>query len=189
AGLLLDVAELREASGRRREAAEMTRSALEALDAHGDDVRYERATACQALAQAAAESGQTQEAATMVRRAADLAAELGDDPLLSVPASLLLSHLEAARGDVPSALAWLEQAERSLAALPHHPLRIQADAARAGLARMQGEPGRAVALARESVRRAEDTPWLPAALCFLAEQQHQSGELSDAESSYESALH
>ena len=45
----------------------MIRAALASLDAHEDDVRYERAAVCLVLAQMAADAGETQEAASEER--------------------------------------------------------------------------------------------------------------------------
>jgi tetratricopeptide (TPR) repeat protein len=189
-----DLAEIHEAMGEHREAVERVQATLERLDQCPEDVRYEQATGCLSLARLRASTGALDEAGALARRAVCLAEQLGGDSLLYGPALLLDARLRVERGRVAEAGKLLDRAEQVLAALPpHHPLRMQAVMTRAGLARLAGDPGRAVRLARESVDRVEQSggersPWLPGALHFLAEQLHLSGDFDESERVYERTL-
>jgi tetratricopeptide (TPR) repeat protein len=194
AEIQLDLAEIREVAARHHEAIELTRAALATLERHPDDVRFERVGALLALARLTTSGGELKESADLAARASVLAADPGPDPFLLAPALLMQSQLHSARGESAAAARLLDEADRSLTQLPaHHPLRAEAASTRAGLAWMQGDPQRGVRLATDAARRLEQaegerSPSLPAALRFLADQQHQAGDLAAAESSYERAF-
>jgi tetratricopeptide (TPR) repeat protein len=189
-----DLAEIHEAMGEYREAVDQVRATLDRLDHSPEDVRYEQATGCLLLARLRASAGALDEAGALVRRAVFLAEQFGGDPLLSGPALLLDARLRAGCGRVAEASDLIDRAEQALAGLPaHHPLRMQAVMTRAELARLAGDPGRAVRLARETAGRVEQSggersPWLPGALHFLAEQLHLSSDFDESERVYERTL-
>jgi tetratricopeptide (TPR) repeat protein len=139
-------------------------------------------------------TGALDEAITLAGRAVSLAEELGGDELLYGRALLLDARLRMDRGRVTEAGKLMDRTEQVLAGLPpHHPLRMQAVMTRSGLARLAGDPGRAVRLARETATRVEQSggdrsPWLPGALQFLAEQLHLSGDFDESERVYERTL-
>jgi tetratricopeptide (TPR) repeat protein len=180
--------------GEHRDAVERIRAILDRLDHHPEDVRYEQATVCLSLAQLRAEAGGLDEAAALARRAASLAEQLGTDPFLYGPAVLLDARLRAERGEVTEAGDLIDRAEQAMAGLPlHHPLRMEAAITCAGVARLLGDPARAVRLARELAARAEQaqgehSPWLPAAVQLLAEQMHFAGDFVESERVYERIL-
>jgi tetratricopeptide (TPR) repeat protein len=189
-----DLAEIHVEMGEHREAVERIRAALDRLDQSPEDVRYEQATGCLSLARLRTSAGALDEAGALARRADSLAEQLGGDPLLSGPALLLDARLRVERGGVAEAGNLIDRVEQALASLPpHHPLRMQAVMTRAGLARLAGDLGRAVRLARETAGRVEQSggersPWLTAALHFLAEQLHLSGDFAESERVYERTL-
>jgi tetratricopeptide (TPR) repeat protein len=195
AELELELAEIDEATGRHRDAVERLRGVLELLDRHPDDVRYEQVVANLALARLSLHAGRLVDAEPLIARARELAGQFPTtDPFLHGRALILAAQLRASRGDFAAAGVLLGQARPALAGLPpHHPMVTEADAAHANLAGMRGDTAGAVRLARESARRVEQadgerSPWLPQALCFLAEQLHLAGDFTEAEKVYERAL-
>jgi tetratricopeptide (TPR) repeat protein len=189
-----DLAEIHEAMGEYREAVERARATLDRLDQSGEDARCEQVMGCVSLARLRANAGALNEAGALARRAVALAEQLGGDPLLCGQALLLDARLRAERGRVSEAGNLIDRAEQALAGLPpHHPLQMQAVMTRAGLAHLAGDPGRALRLARETAGRVEQSggersPWLPAALHFLAEQLHLSGDFDESERVHERVL-
>lgn len=185
----LEVAQLREATGYRRDAADITRGMLTDLQAWADDTRYEQGHARLDLMRLLSEAGDADEAQAEASRLVTLAGELGGCPSLAAPALLAQVWYDAQRGDTNAAQERLAAAERMLRPLaPNHSTRLQADAVAVSLDWMRGDAGRAVGRASETVRRCQGTVALASALCFLAEQQHQLGNLAEAERSYERAL-
>jgi hypothetical protein len=168
---------------------------LELLDRHPDDVRYEQVVANLALAGLSLHACRLDDAEPLATRARELAGQFPTtDPFLHGRALILAARLRASRGDFASADALLGQARQALAGLPqHHPMVMEADVAHAGRAAMRGDTAEAVRLARESAGRieragGERSPWLPQALCFLAEQLHLAGDFTESEKVYERAL-
>jgi tetratricopeptide (TPR) repeat protein len=194
ADLRIELAEIRENVGEHCKAVEQMRTVIEMLDRSPEDVRPEQPGACLALARLQAGAGDLDEAGTLARRAASLAREIGTDPFLYVPAVLLEARIVALQGKPTEAGKFIDLAEKALAGLPpNHPMRLETSGARASMARLKGDPARAVRLAREAVNRfeknrGERSPCLAAALSFLAEQLHYSGELVESEKVYERLL-
>ncbi|MFO0879811.1 MAG: tetratricopeptide repeat protein [Gemmataceae bacterium] len=190
----LNLAEVHDASGRRGVATDLMQAAVALLDAHPDDVRYERSGALLARARLAADAGEYDEAMAAVQGAIAFGEAAGDGPFLVAPALLLQSPLEAARGETTAAVRLLDRAKKLLAVLPpHHPTQLDITRAEAVLAQMQGDPNHALRLARQAVERVEQSggersPWLSSSLRFLAEQLLQSGDLAGSESAYERAF-
>jgi tetratricopeptide (TPR) repeat protein len=190
-----ELAHLDLAMGHHRDAEERLRGSLERLDRHPDDVRFEQVCGNLALAQFLLRAGLLDEAESLAARARELTGQLpGPDPALFGEALLLLGQARSARGDFGTARKLLDEARQALRDLPeHYPAVMEVDVARAGLAEVEGDPAGAVRLAREAVRRIEDeggerSPWLPGALCFLAERLLRSGDCVAAEQAYERAL-
>jgi tetratricopeptide (TPR) repeat protein len=193
--LEFELAEIDEATGRHHDAVERLRGALELLDRHPDEVRYEQVVANLALAQLSLHAGRLDDAEPLAARARELAAQFPTtDPFLHGRALILAAQLRASRGDFAAADTLLGQARQALAGLPpHHPAVTEVDAIHARRAAMRGDTAGAVHLARESARRieragGERSPWLPQALCFLAEQLHLAGDFTESEKVYERAL-
>lgn len=187
--LRLDVAQLREVAGAMREATELTRGAVADLERWPDDTRHEQASARLSLVRLLADAGDSAAAEAEARRVVELAAEVGDDPLLAAPALFALAGFALQRGDETACRDQLAAGDLLLGPLPPgHPSRLQADGLRASLEWGRGNPATAIALAKSAVRRAEGTLGLPAALCFLGEQAHHAGDLPQAEAAYERAL-
>jgi tetratricopeptide (TPR) repeat protein len=191
----LELAEIDEATGRHHDAVERLRGALELLDRHPGEVRYEQVEANLALAGLSLHAGRLKEAEPLAARARELAGQFPTtDPFLHGRALILATKLQASRGDFAAADALLGQARQALAGLPlHHPVVMEADAIHTRLAAVKGDTAGAVHLARESARRieragSERSPWLPQALCFLAEQLHLAGDFTESEKVYERAL-
>lgn len=190
---LAELAEVVQAMGNHPEAAETLGTALEMLEAHPDDVRTERVIVLTQLGRLRLGDGDLDEARTIGRRCRSLVEELPVDPQLHGSARLLEAEVAAARNEASEADEHLRRAEAALRELPgHHPLRLEAENYRAFLARTTGDPATAVRLAREAVARQEKagdrSPWLPAALYFLADQLTQSGNDQEAERTYERIL-
>src|SRR5262249_41800753 len=147
------------------------------------------------LARLLLHAGRLDEAEDLVARARGLAGQFPTpDPFLHGPTLILAAQLRACRGEFRAAKELLAQARQGLGGLPpHHAAVTEAGAVHAGLARLEGDLTGAVRLAREAARRVEHaggerSPWLPQALCFLAEQLHLSGEFAESEQVYERAL-
>jgi tetratricopeptide (TPR) repeat protein len=190
-----ELAEADEATGRHRDAVERLRGVLELLDRHPDDVRFEQVVTNLALARLLLHAGRLDEAENLVARACVLTGQFpAPDPFLHGPALILAAQLRACQGEFKAAGELLGQARQALGGLPlHHPAVAEADAVLAGLARMEGDPAGAVRLAREAAQRVElaggeRSPWLPHALCFLAEQLYLAGEVAESEKVYERTL-
>jgi tetratricopeptide (TPR) repeat protein len=194
AEIRVDLAETHAAMGRHREAVEEIRATLDVLDHWPKNVRYEQARACLSLGRLREDAGGLEEAANLARRAGSLADQLAADPLLYGQALLLEARIQAERGEIAEAEKLIARAEHALAGLvAHHPLWMETLTAAAQVARLAGDPGRALRLAREMASRAEQShgersPWLPHALQFLAEQLHLCGDFVESERVYERIL-
>ncbi|HZV07115.1 MAG TPA: tetratricopeptide repeat protein [Gemmataceae bacterium] len=193
AEIRLELAEIHAAMGENREAVEQIRTTLDMIDRHPEDVRYEQSKVCLSLAKLLAEGGGLDEAVALARRAASLD-ETINDPILYGQAPLLEARLRAEQGGVAEAESLIARVEKALPDLPAlHPLRMEAAMSRAAVARLAGDPGRAVRLARDLANHAEKSrgersACLVAALGFLAEQLHFSGEFVESERLYERVL-